>query len=36
MALNWFKKLKSGLSKSASKVESAIASITGNKTIDEE
>ena len=36
MALNWFKKLKSGLSKSASKVEGAIASITGKKTIDQE
>ena len=36
MALNWFKKLKSGLSKSASKVEGAIASITGKKIIDQE
>ena len=36
MALNWFKKLKTGLSKSASKVEGAIASITGKKTIDQE
>ena len=36
MALNWFKKLKSGLSKSASKVEGAIASITGKKTIDQD
>ena len=36
MALNWFKKLKSSLSKSASKVEGAIASITGKKTIDQE
>ncbi len=36
MALNWFKKLKSGLSKSASKVEGAIASITGKKTLDQE
>ena len=35
MALNWFKKLKTGLSKSASKVEDAIASITGKKTIDQ-
>ena len=35
MALNWFKKLKTGLSKSASKVEGAIASITGKKTIDQ-
>ena len=36
MALNWFKKLKTGLSKSASKVEGAIASIPGKKTIDQE
>lgn len=36
MALNWFKKLKSGLSKSASKVEGAIASITGKRTLDQE
>ena len=36
MALNWFKKLKTGLSKSASKVEGAIASIAGKKTIDQE
>ena len=36
MALNWFKKLKTGLSKSASKVEGAIASITGKKTINQE
>ena len=36
MALNWFKKLKSGLSKSASKVEGAIVSITGKKTLDQE
>ena len=36
MALNWFKKLKSGLSKSASRVEGAIASITGKKTLDQE
>ena len=36
MALNWIKKLKSGLSKSASKVEGAIASITGKKTLDQE
>ena len=35
MALNWFKKLKSGLSKSASKVGGAIASITGKKTLDQ-
>ena len=35
MALNWFKKLKSGLSKSASKVEGAIASITGKKKLDQ-
>jgi len=36
MALNWFKKLKSGLSKSASKVDNAITSITGKKTVDKE
>ena len=36
MALNWFKKLKSGLSKSASKVDNAISSITGKKTVDKE
>ena len=36
MALHWFKKLKTGLSKSASKVEGVIASVTGKKTIDEE
>jgi len=36
MALNWFKKLKSGLSKSASKVDNAISSITGKKTVDQE
>ena len=36
MALNWFKKLKTGLSKSASKVENAFASVTGKKTIDQE
>ena len=35
MALNWFKKLKSGLSKSASKVGGAITSITGKKTLDQ-
>ena len=35
MALNWFKKLKSGLSKSASKVDNAISSITGKKTVDQ-
>ena len=35
MALNWFKKLKSGLSKSASKVEGVVASITGKKTLDQ-
>jgi fused signal recognition particle receptor len=34
--LNWFKKLKSGLSKSASKVDNAISSITGKKTVDKE
>ena len=36
MTLNWFKKLKSGLSKSASKVDNAISSITGKKTVDKE
>ncbi|MDC1260848.1 signal recognition particle-docking protein FtsY [Pseudomonadota bacterium] len=36
MALSWFKKLKSGLSKSASKVDNAISSITGKKTVDKE
>ena len=36
MALNWFKKLKSGLSKSASKVDNAISSITGKKTVNKE
>lgn len=36
MALNWFKKLKNGLSKSASKVDNAISSITGKKTVDKE
>ena len=36
MALNWFKKLKTGLSKSASKVENVFASVTGKKTIDQE
>ena len=36
MSLKWFKKLKSGLSKSASKVEDALASITRKKTIDQE
>ena len=35
MALNWFKKLKTGLSKSASKVENVFASVTGKKTIDQ-
>ena len=35
MALNWFKKLKSGLSKSALKVEGVVASITGKKTLDQ-
>ena len=35
MALNWFKKLKTGLSKSASKVGGAIASVTGKKTVDQ-
>ncbi len=35
MALNWFKKLKNGLSKSASKVEKAFTSIVGKKFLDE-
>ena len=35
MALNWFKKLKSGLSKSASKVGGALASVTGKKSVDQ-
>ena len=35
MALNWFKKLKTGLSKSAAKVESAFTSITGKKNVDQ-
>ena len=35
MALNWFKKLKTGLSKSAFKVENAFSSITGKKSIDQ-
>ena len=33
MTLNWFKKLKSGLSKSASKVEGAIASIATGASV---
>ena len=35
MALNWFNKLKNGLSKSASKVGGALASVTGKKTVDQ-
>tara|TARA_B100000965_G_scaffold2174_1_gene1714 strand:- start:242 stop:1177 length:936 start_codon:yes stop_codon:yes gene_type:complete len=35
MAFNWFKKLKKGLSKSATKVEKAFTSIVGKKTLDE-
>ena len=35
MALNWFKKLKTGLSKSASKVGGALASVTGKKAVDQ-
>jgi fused signal recognition particle receptor len=35
MALNWFKKLKTGLSKSASKVGGALASVTGKKVVDQ-
>ena len=36
MALNWFKKLKIGLSKSSFKVENAFSSITGKKSIDQD
>ena len=35
MAFNWFKKLKTGLSKSAQKVEKAFTSVTGKKKLDE-
>jgi len=35
MALNWFKKLKTGLSKSASKVGGALASVTGKRAVDQ-
>jgi len=35
MALNWFKKLKTGLSKSAQKVEKAFTSVIGKKKLDE-
>ena len=35
MALNWFKKLKTGLSKSASKVGGALASVTGKNAVDQ-
>ena len=35
MALNWFKKLKTGLSKSAFKVGGALASVTGKKVVDQ-
>ena len=35
MALNWFNKLKTGLSKSASKVGGALASVTGKKSVDQ-
>ena len=35
MALNWFNKLKTVLSKSASKVGGALASVTGKKTVDQ-
>ena len=34
MTFNWFKKLKNGLSKSATKVEKALTSIVGKKTLD--
>ena len=36
MAFNWFKKLKNGLSKSATKVEKAFTSIVGKKNLDQE
>ena len=36
MAFNWFKKLKNGLSKSASKVEKAFKSVIGKKSLDEQ
>ena len=36
MAFNWFKKLKNGLSKSASKVENAFKSVIGKKSLDEQ
>ena len=36
MAFNWFKKLKNGLSKSATKVENAFTSIVGKKTLDDQ
>ncbi len=36
MAFNWFKKLKTGLSKSALKVEKALSSVVGKKSLDEE
>ena len=35
MAFNWFKKLKTGLSKSAQKVEKAFTSVIGKKKLDE-
>ena len=35
MAFNWFKKLKTGLSKSAKKVEKAFTSVIGKKKLDE-
>ena len=36
MAFNWFKKLKNGLSKSATKVEKAFKSVIGKKSLDEQ
>ena len=35
MAFNWIKKLKTGLSKSAQKVEKAFTSVIGKKKLDE-
>ena len=36
MAFNWFKKLKNGLSKSATKVKKSITAVVGKKTLDQE
>ena len=35
MAFEWFKKLKSGLSNSASKVEKALSNVVGKKKLGE-